>query len=269
MPFTCDTPSVGALCLLLLVQCANDRREDRPPATTRAGLDSLRQSASADSANSQTRSGVLYYGVSATGGAWLVSIDFGRGEGVRYDALKNPRLCAVSRGSSGAVSWSSVPDGGIIERFEGSSGPGSLTGVMTFKEAGTGRVVRTWDLRLDSLSLPSPSADTLAGVYSSVGYVEEAGDLVGAEVVILRSGNDPSIIITKFEGTPSAPYAMADVQWFGDTVSGAYGFPRPSRIKLVRQGNTFVLRSGTVLKKQGTLRELLRPKAQAACRDVR
>ncbi len=42
-------------------------------------------------------------------------------------------------------------------------------------------------------------ADTLGGVYSSVRYIEEAGDVLGMEVD-LRPGPSPAIVVTDCEG---------------------------------------------------------------------
>jgi hypothetical protein len=221
-----------------------------------------------NTAASQAGPGVLYRGVDSRGIAWLVYLPSSGTEGVQYHALKNEAVCDFRRDSAGQVSWSS-PTGRVVARFEGAPRPGGLRGVVNWVEVATGRVTRSFDLDLDSMALPTLSADTAAEVYSNVGYNERAGDLTGAEILVLRTGRDSVVWITLFEGVSRPPVPMTDLQWIGDTLAGSYGTPRSYRIKFVRAPNALVDRWGTVLKRQVGLRRQLLDKPRFACGTAR
>jgi hypothetical protein len=172
----------------------------------------------------QPQPGVLYYGATATGHAWLVYVDFELREGVRYAPSRNLGLCDVRRDSAGTVSWLSG-GGGDVERFQGKPTSTGLHGGDTVINVATGKIRWTNEVTLDSMSLPDASADTISDLYSTVNYVERAGDLTGAELLFLRVGSDSRVLITMYEGTPDGPWVMTDVHWTGDTLSGAYGSP--------------------------------------------
>jgi len=109
-----------------------------------------------------------------------------------------------------------------------------------------------------------PAGETLSDVYSSVKYIQRAGDLSGAEVLILRFAT-PLVLLTMYEGAPSGPWAMTDVRWAGDTLSGAYGSPRPFRITFVRVGASLRDIWGTVLRRGDGLKAVLVDKPHTLC----
>ncbi len=256
----------GIALWLALSACG---REQRNGARLEMHSDTLAvRPAGADGTAPRIQGGALYYGTSDPGWAWLLLLDFDRGEGSRYDPGAPIRLCQVRRDAEGSVSWSSFPAAAIVEHFEGKLAPGGLRGMIRFTRSATGKVVDSVAIRLDSISLAPSTTETTAGLYSNVTYVARAGDLTGAEVLVLRGGDQPVVIFTEYAGTPSGPWGMTDVRWVGDTLNGAYGSPPPFRIKLVRAGNTLRL-GDRVLKKQGDLRDALRPKAQPVCGAAR
>ncbi len=242
--------------------------QDARPADPSA-RNSGRTAMSPDAKRPQAQSGVLYYGATAIGRGWLVYLDFERGEGVRYAPARNLGLCHVRRDSAGTVSWSS-PGGGEVERFEGKPTPTGLNGVVTITRLATGSIVRTSEVRLNTTSLPAASADTVSDLYSNVNYVERAGDLTGAEIVFLEFGKDSLVFVTMYEGRPDGPWVMTDVKWSGDTLSGAYGSPPPSRISFVRDGNALRDRWDRLInKRSGGLRGLLLARRHTPCSDPR
>ncbi len=213
----------------------------------------------------QAQARVLYYGADTSGEGWLVHVDFERQEGVRYFPLENIGLCNVRKNPNGTVSWSSSPRFEVIERFQGEPRPGGLRGVITYIRETTGQVTRTSDVDLDSAAFPMPAGDTVSDVYSSVKYIQRAGDLSGAEVLILRFARDPLVLLTTYEGAASGPWAMTDVRWAGDTLSGAYGSPRPFRITFVRVGASLRDIWGTVLRRGDGLKAVLVDKPHTPC----
>jgi len=218
------------------------------------------------SAPAPSRSGAVYYGVDSSGQGWLLYLDFEHGEGVRYAPLENVGLCDVRRDLSGTVSWTSTPVLEIVETFEGQVKPGALAGVVTFTRTATGQIARRFEVILDSTSLPASADDTLSQLYSAVSYVERAGDLTGAEILVLRERKDSLLLITMYEGVPSGPDAFTDLQWVGDTLSGAYGSPRPFHISFIRDGSSLRDRWGRVLRKQTGLRGPLLAKPRTSCK---
>lgn len=253
-----------ALCGCRSEQQANAAR---PPGS--AERDSGRAAISVEATQSQAQPSVLYYGKTATGRGRLVYLDFERAEGVRYAPARNLGLCNVRRDSAGTVSWSS-PGGEEVERFEGRPTPTGLSGLASIVRPATGTVIRASEISLQATLLPAPAADTVSDFYASVNYIERAGDLTGAELLFLRLGNDSLVFITMYEGRPDGPWVMTDVKWVGDTLSGAYGTPPPSRIQFVRDRDGLRNRWGDVIKKQsGGLRGLLLARRHTPCGDAR
>ncbi|PYV38608.1 MAG: hypothetical protein DMG06_25275 [Acidobacteria bacterium] len=56
-----------------------------------------------------------------------------------------------------------------------------------------------------------------SGVYSNLKYVEEGGDLLGTELVLIRRSGGAAVgLITRFEGGPDGPYLLLDTNLRGD-----------------------------------------------------
>jgi hypothetical protein len=58
-----------------------------------------------------------------------------------------------------------------------------------------------------------------AGLYSNVKYVEEAGDLVGAELLLIPKESGLGGSLTIYEGVPGVAYALSDIQIVGRHIS--------------------------------------------------
>jgi hypothetical protein len=210
----------------------------------------------------QGRNSQLYYGVSSQGWAWLFRLDFERGDGALYDPVNAIRLCDVVSDSTGAISWTSVPVLEIVRTFKGRTTRGGLSGTLEFNNIRT-LTRRTIEITLDSI----PSLDSMvSGIYSSRAYNEHAGDLLGEEVLLLTSQQRVWAAITKYEGTPQGPFALSNIEWKNDSLSGVYGTPVPMRaLKIVLRSDTLQLSDGTMLPKRHDLSTLLTPGPSHHC----
>ena len=246
--------------------CRNEQRTDAAGSPNGA-VDSGRMDTSSKTTEAPAQPRALYYGKTATGRGWLVYLDFQRGEGVRY-APRNYGLCDVRRDSLGTVSWF-LTVRGDTERFVGTPTPTGLNGVVTLTRGSTGRMRRDDVTLKQALLPPNASADTVSDIFANVNYIEQAGDLTGAEIVILRFGTDSLVLLTMYEGTPDGPWAMRDVTWAGDSLRGSYGVSA-FRIQLIRDKEGLRGPWGVVLKKQREgLSDLLLARRHTACGDGR
>lgn len=67
----------------------------------------------------------------------------------------------------------------------------------------------------------TPEYASFAGLYSNVKFVEEAGDLVGAELLLIPQSDGLGGILTLYEGVPGNIYALTNVQIKNRTISFA------------------------------------------------
>ncbi len=127
----------------------------------------------------------------------------------------------------GSVSWFFTIRGDT-ERFAGTLTPTGMSGVVTLTRGSTGRVRRD-EVRLEQASLPAnAAADTVSDIFANISYIQRAGDLTGAEIIVLKFAADSMVFLTMYEGTPDGPWAMTDVTWAGDALGGATVLPRPA-----------------------------------------
>ena len=143
-----------------------------------------------------------------------------------------------------------------------------MSGVVTLTRGSTGRVRRD-EVRLEQASLPAnAAADTVSDIFANISYIQRAGDLTGAEIIVLKFGADSMVFLTMYEGTPDGPWAMTDVTWAGDALGGAYG-ASASRIELTRDKDGLRGPWGEVLKRQREgLRGLLLVRPHTGCSEA-
>jgi hypothetical protein len=245
-------------CLLLVLGgCGNDR-----PAAARS---TTVQSEPSITAGVQVPHEALFYGTSPAGFAWILLVDLARGGGARYRPIRTVTLCGVRRDSAGTVSWSSVPDMGLVERFRGNIENGELTGTIAFGRTGSDVVTKTVDIRLDSLPLSTLSDSTLSGLYSNARYVEPEGDWVGQDILVVATRESTWAAITHYEGTPQGPFPIADLRWTGDSLTGTYRTPDAADLAVVHSKGALRTAQGVVLSRYRTLRDVLSWTSAGTC----
>jgi len=175
------------------------------------------------------------------------------------------RLCRVRGDSAGNVSWSSVPDAGVVEQFKGTLDPSGLRGLITWVEEASARVTSKVSVDLQPVSANDLSAPEVSGLYSNLHYIQRSGDLTGRDVLILGLGPRPKILITRYEGAPQGPFVVESLRVSGDTLSGIYRMARVQHFTFIRRGGELHTLDGGVLQRRAGLLDALRPKPQPPC----
>jgi hypothetical protein len=101
-------------------------------------------------------------------------------------------------------------------RFDGNMKAG-ITGKFFYSN---GRSFETHLTRIEEKWLTQEYA-VFAGLYSNVKFVEEAGDLIGAELLLIPQADGLGGILTFYEGVPGNIYALTNVQFKNRTISFA------------------------------------------------
>lgn len=195
-----------------LLHSAAGCREGEPagdhetPGTTAQGTESR-----------QAEVGGHYFGVYEIGGlrqsAWL-HLDNDSLGGAIYGSPRLLRICALRIASDGAVAFSTAEDFGPgrgARSFEGRFDADGLRGRLRVFGRDFGEVA------FDRFGEAPDSLHRLTGFYSNIVLVEQAGDLVGSEVIIAADGDEVRVMYDDREGA-SVPHAGFNVSFAKDTL---------------------------------------------------
>jgi hypothetical protein len=163
---------------------------------------------------------------------WLVLyLNGANGRAVLYDPPKASDLCSVSiKGkivtfrSGQLVDWPSGTRYSLA--FKGSLTPRGMRGQLLVVGGAYDRRVSSSEFSFYAIDAEADSADgPPQGVYSSVRAVPETGDLLGDELMLIKSGGRRLALWTDYEGAPSGPYWAESLRQRGDTVmvAGTWG----------------------------------------------
>ena len=142
-----------------------------------------------------------YFGVTNSGSerrAWLVKL--GAKGGVLYMPPGNLRIRHPSISGAGNVSFETEPGlGGVSYRFAGRFEQEKILGEFRTSSAEP-NVGSSTGVAVTLERMPITTArNALSGFYSNVQFVEEAGDLVGQEVILISAGNQLVGVFTSYE----------------------------------------------------------------------
>jgi hypothetical protein len=101
-------------------------------------------------------------------------------------------------------------------RFDGDLNAG-ITGKFFYSN---GRSFETHLTRVEEKWLTQECA-VFGGLYSNVRFVEEAGDLIGTELLLIPQADGLGGILTLYEGVPGNIYALTNVQMKDHTIAFA------------------------------------------------
>ena len=165
----------------------------------------------------QAEVGGHYFGVYEIGGlrqsAWL-HLDNDSLGGAIYGSPRLLRVCALRIASDGAVAFSTGADfgrGRSARSFEGRFDADGLRGTLRMFGRDFGEVV------FHRFAEAPDGLHRLTGFYSNIVLVEEAGDLVGSEVIIAADGDELRVMFDDREGA-SVPHAGFNVSFARDTL---------------------------------------------------
>jgi hypothetical protein len=154
----------------------------------------------------------LYYGVSNNEfgqRAWLLRFDSKMGEASLYSPPEIIKVSSLSRSPDGRlVMRSDVSSGGVTYEFDGVTTEGGFSGVFHLSRANKKDLS---NFKVDLWRLED-SSSKIGGVYSSVSYNEEGGDLVGYELILVPNNQKPIGVFVSYENDIQ-PYALTDVNF--------------------------------------------------------
>jgi hypothetical protein len=263
-----------AAAVLLVVACRPEREPDARSATA--------DTAAADRSPRVDTAGVggVWYGVTDDGmsqRAWVLSLERSPVRGFIYSASSGAELCDIQVDTADRVAWNTGSAFGRVRyAFDGRHADDELRGTLrrTSERGDTGSV----GLALRRVEPAAPGAP--AGVYSSMRYSEDSGDLLGRNLLLL-DGNGRIGALTIAEGTPGPPHPLLDSRRGGDTLRFAIqttsfdrrGTPirNPKRVfTAIFAGDSVHLQEidaveGQVLTRRGSIGDFLRRQPVRAC----
>jgi hypothetical protein len=200
-----------ALAALSLAACRTEREPkalSQTPDTAAGERD--------DALDARALAGV-WYGVTDDGvsqRAWVLSLELAPMRGFFYSALSGAELCDVRVETTGRITWNTGSAfGRVMYAFDGRHSADGLRGMLR-RTSSRGDTVSA-DLALRRVQA---SAQVLpSGVYSSMRYSEDSGDLLGTDLLLLEAD---SLIgaLTIAEGAPGEPQPLLDARRDGDTL---------------------------------------------------
>ena len=145
--------------------------------------------------------------------SWFLRIDSEKGTGELYLPPQIIHLRSIVLKPNGDLSFNLVEDERSVARFEGRL-DGNIRGSFVYADGHT--ITATLEeVRQDWFQQETAS---YSGVYSNVKYVEEAGDLVGTELLLIPQANSLGGSLTVYEGVPGNIYALSDVRLSGRSI---------------------------------------------------
>jgi hypothetical protein len=192
--------------------------------------------------------------------AWLVCLDSSARQGTLYLPPDILRL-SFQNPKGSLVLESQKAFGDLVYVFELKPTEQLLVGaVSTLRLSGNLRKpLRKSDVSLQALHDGHSLLEEPFGVYSNLKYLEQAGDLLGSEVILFRRKDSAVGLITRFEGAPDGPYLLSDTILTGSSVRFSIisihgresysGLLSSNRLKLTNTTNpslkTEILKRGT------------------------
>ncbi len=219
---------------------------------------------------------------------WLLLYVNRKFDAVIYDAAEVTALCTLKiRGDSVGFTTDQLPFWQTGDRFTfsflGRLTPRGMKGVLLMNgRPYQGRAFPA-EFRHYSTDRKASHADSvLEGVYASIRMHRESGDLLGDELLVVKTREGFTAFYTDYEGVPVGPYPADTFSMHGDTIEitvPVFGPDRPV-------SKTFILHSSTprsdsdtgmaddsskptYLAKNATVEELFRPPHPCAAQPSR
>ncbi len=139
------------------------------------------------------------------------------GSGVLYSPPGLVPLC-ITRSSGDGIAWESGASFGWRYTFTGQLTPYGMSGILRLVRTRRGPELSPIHVefeRIERQALEHP----WSSFFSNVVFVEEAGDLVGTEVLLLRRSDQIQGAVTFYEGGPGSPLPFERPSVRGDTIS--------------------------------------------------
>lgn len=150
------------------------------------------------------------------------------------------KICNWQGSADGGLSFRSAEASGRIYHYQGIALRDTIRGRLEAQSTSNPRRYGVVTFRrVDSAGTPPTGLGLRAGIYSNVGYNEQAGDATGSELALVTTGGDPKISLTLVEDA-FGPFLAADISQSRDTVYFRFaGYP--SRWRAVFQDSVVAL----------------------------
>jgi len=155
---------------------------------------------------------------------WLLLLITPSLQGITYYNGDASPLCSLQmRGDSVAFLTDDLTywqtDQHFTFGFVGTLGSGGLSGVLVMNGGPyNGRAFPTQFSVLPTDTLSTAIDSSREGVYASVRYIAEAGDLLGDGVLVVNTNQGVAAFYTDFSGVPAGPFPADSVALQGDTL---------------------------------------------------
>ncbi len=152
----------------------------------------------------------LYFGVSDNQlgrRAWLLRLK--KGEGILYMPPNNLAIPQVEISPTGHINFqSNVGLGNVTYSFRGQFTSNTIQGEFRLSSVRpSSEKTSSAEVALQRIDLSSLNKKNVAGLYSNVQYVEEGGDLVGEDLILIPYQEELIGIFTSYENE-MIPYAV-------------------------------------------------------------
>lgn len=144
---------------------------------------------------------------------WFLRLDSESGNGELYLPPRIIQLRDIKLKPDGPLDFNLIENGKSFAKFEGQL-DGSIQGKFTYLD---GNFITTTLEEVQAIPIQHQVA-AYVGFYSNVRYVEEAGDLVGMELLLIPHKNSLVGSLTQYEGVPGGIHALSDVKLLGDSI---------------------------------------------------
>ena len=152
--------------------------------------------------------------------AWFVKLNTKTGSGSLYVPPGPVKLSEVKINTNGQLTFrSDAAFGDVVYEFSGLVSQARIQG--TIRRIRPKSVEDAEELILNRLNMNYAIGDNnakVSGMYSNVKYIEESGDLVGKEVILIQTSEGLAGILTSYEGEPSDPYALTNAEVSGKSL---------------------------------------------------
>lgn len=144
------------------------------------------------------------------------------------------RICAFDTTDGGDLSFEVAARIGPQYTFTGSWREGKLRGQLAFRR-GSQIVVQAPVVfhPIDDTASVRPMVRARSGSYSSIKYVEGAGDLSGETVLVVSLDGGPGVVYARAEGVMVGPYVGYDIVERQDTLRFRIGSPNARQPAIV------------------------------------
>jgi hypothetical protein len=179
---------------------------------------------------------------------WLLLYVNPRLDGLIYDAAEVTGLCTLKiRGDSVGFTTEQLPFWQTGEHFTfsflGKLTSTGIKGVLVMNGSPyRGRAFPVEFRHYSPDTKVSPADSALEGVYAAVQMHRESGDLLGDELIVVKTNQGFTAFYTEFEGVPVGPYPADTFSMHGDTIDLTVPLFGPDRLV----SKTFILHSSTL-----------------------